>query len=107
MIYGKGYREIVDQCFAVMSNNKDIYTHADIEDYDRAEERRRVAKMCMHYHKHRPVNPLEMEKDQHKVSLTAHSSYQFSPSFSVRCDITLFLYTKTIIAFARRGFAPH
>ena len=62
----------------------------------------------MTYHKERPVNPLEwMEKDQHNVSLTAHTTYQFSPSLSVRCDITLMLYTKGIISFARRGFQPH
>ena len=30
MIYGKGYREVVDQCFDVMIRNKHIFVHADL-----------------------------------------------------------------------------
>ena len=39
MIYGRKYREIVDQSFDVMVKNKHIFKHGFIEDLNRAEER--------------------------------------------------------------------
>jgi hypothetical protein len=90
-----------------MIDNKHIYQHPDIEDYERPQERKKVAEMVLTYHKLRPENTLDIEKDQHLISVTSHATYQFEPSLSVRCDITVFLYTKTIISFARRGFPQH
>jgi hypothetical protein len=74
---------------------------------ERPEERKKIANMLLNYHKLRPENTLDIEKDQHLISVTSHATYQFEPALSVRCDITIFLYTKTIISFARRGYQPH
>lgn len=76
-IYGQKYREVVDKCFDVMLNNKHIYQHQDIEDYDRPEERKKIAKMLLTYHKLRPESTENFEKDQHLVSVTAHTTFQF------------------------------
>lgn len=59
------------------------------------------AQMVIQYHKLRPTNAIDIEKDYHALSITAHATYNFDPGFSVRTDITLFLYTKSIINFHR------
>ena len=97
----------MDDCFDVMIRNRHIFQHSDLEDFSRAEERQKVTKMILAYHKLRPVSPLIYETDPHAVSATAHASYLFSPQLSVRCDITIFLYSKTLLSFSRRGFGPH
>ena len=51
MLFEEKYRIIIDQCFDVMLKHPDIYVHADIEDFDRQQERAKVAQMIMTYHK--------------------------------------------------------
>lgn len=36
----------------------------------------------------------------HALSIIAHAIYHFDPGFSVKCDITFFLYAKTLYYFA-------
>jgi len=106
-IYGEKYRKIVDQCFDVIAENKQIFQHGDIEDYTRSQEREQGAKMAINYHKLRPVNTLNIESDPHAVSLSAHATYNFDPGFCVRTDITIFLYTKTILSCGRPESLVH
>lgn len=100
-IYSEKYRRVVDKCFDVMMENRHIFKHGDIEDFDRKTERAAGAKMVTSYHRLRPINPLEFEKDPNEFYFSAHATYCFDPGMSVRTDITLFLYTKTIINFHR------
>ena len=39
MIFGRKYREIIDQTFDVITKNNHIFKHGYIEDWNRAEER--------------------------------------------------------------------
>lgn len=57
--------------------------------------------MVTKYHKLRPINPTDFETDYAALYFTAHATYNFDPGLSVRTDITLFLYTKSIINFHR------
>jgi alkylation response protein AidB-like acyl-CoA dehydrogenase len=63
--------------------------------------------MIATYHKLRPTNPLDIQKDYHALYITAHATYNFDPGLSVRTDITLFLYTKTILNFHRPESKVH
>ena len=87
--------------------NKHIFKHGDIEDYDRPTERERSSKMVIAYHKLRPVKAIDIKKDYHSVCITTHAAYNFDPGLSVRTDITLFLYTKTILNFHRPESKVH
>ena len=100
-IYSEKYRKVVDKCFDVMMEHPDIFKHGDIEDFDRGTERAAGAKMVTTYHRLRPINTLDFEKDPNELYFSAHATYCFDPAVSVRTDITLFLYTKTIINFHR------
>lgn len=51
------------------------------------------------WHKERPVNPLDIQKDHHALNISMHATYMFEPGFSVRSDLTLALYGKTILYF--------
>jgi hypothetical protein len=59
-LYEEKYRKILDECFDVISKNKHIFHHGDIEDYDRAEERVKTAEMVLTYHKLRPAKTLNI-----------------------------------------------
>lgn len=38
-IYTEKYRKIIDQCFNIIVDNRHIFKHGDIEEYDRPTER--------------------------------------------------------------------
>ena len=83
-----------------MMNNPDVFKHSDTEDFTFEEERKAAAQMTLLFHKLRPLEDKEYMKDLHEISMTAHATYNFDPGFSVKCDITFFLYTKTLYSFA-------
>jgi hypothetical protein len=56
--------------------------------------------MVLTLHKKRPVSPSIYDSDIHALSLIAHGNYHFDPGFTVKCDITFFLYAKTLYYFA-------
>ena len=52
-------------------------------------------------HKLRPVDPkCYLQGDIHSMSVTAHAIYYFDPGFSVKCDISYFLYAKSLHFFS-------
>ena len=84
-----------------MGKNKHIFKHSNIEDVDRKELRKITAIMSLTMHKLRPVDPkCYLKNDIHQMSMTAHASYFFDSGFSVKCDITFFLYAKTLYYFS-------
>lgn len=56
--------------------------------------------MTLTMHKLRPVSPEIYPEDPHALSIVAHALYHFDPGFCVKCDISFFLYAKTIYNFA-------
>lgn len=56
--------------------------------------------MSLTMHKLRPVKPTSENPDMHAYSIIAHALYHFDPGFCVKCDITFFLYAKTVYNFA-------
>lgn len=57
--------------------------------------------MVLLLHRERPVSPaLKYDTDIHSLSVIAHATYNFDPGFSVKCDISFFLYGKTLYFFA-------
>ena len=58
--------------------------------------------MVLAYHKLRPFKGTDYLKDPHSLTLTAQGTYNFDPGFSVKCDISIFLYGKTIYNFGRK-----
>jgi hypothetical protein len=38
-------------------------------------------------------------EDPHALAITAHATYNFDPGFSVKNDISFFLYSKTLYAY--------
>ena len=103
---GEKYRVIVDKCNQVMIDNPHIFKHMDLEDFTRPQEREEVAKMVLAYHKLRPVQPLE-EKDLHAINITSHPNCTLDLGTSVRTDLTLHLYTKTIQMFSNPANPVH
>ena len=55
--------------------------------------------MIQKWHKERPVNPLDIEKDHHALNVSMMATYNFDIGFSVRSDLTIALYAKTILYF--------
>ena len=39
----------------------------------------------------------------HAATISAHALYHFDPGFSVKCDISIFLYGKTVYNFASKN----
>ena len=56
--------------------------------------------MVLTMHQLRPVRPEQYKTDIHALSIVAHAIYHFDPGLSVKCDITFFLYAKTVYFFA-------
>lgn len=83
-----------------MISNPQIFKHSNLEDFNRSEERLNAAQMVLTMHKLRPVRPEEYKTDIHSLSIVAHAIYHFDPGLSVKCDITFFLYAKTVYFFA-------
>ena len=90
-----------------MVNNPQIFKHMDLEDLNRDQEREQVAKMVLAYHKMRPVRPEDGDKDMHALNMTTHANYILDPGTSVRTDLTLHLYTKTIQMFSSPNNPVH
>ena len=42
-----------------------------------------------------------MFKDPHALSITAHALYNYDPGLSVKTDISIILYGKTLINYGR------
>lgn len=104
VIYTPKYAEVVDATFDVMAQNPHIFKHNDQEDMDRSQARKNGAIMSLAMHKLRPVKPTcYLQNDIHSMSITAHAIYAFDPGFSVKCDITFFLYAKTLYYFASQN----
>ena len=55
--------------------------------------------MLLTYHKMRPFNPNNYMSDPHSMSITAHALNNFDPGLSVKTDISIFLYAKTLINY--------
>ena len=101
VFYEEKYAKIVDQTFQVFIQNPDIFKHANLEDFSREEERKSAAIMVKAMHKLRPVDPkCYLQGDIHSMSVTAHAIYYFDPGFSVKCDISYFLYAKSLHFFS-------
>lgn len=56
--------------------------------------------MVLTMHKSKPVPQSVYDTDLHALSIIAHTTYHFDPGFCVKCDITFFLYAKTIYFYA-------
>lgn len=52
------------------------------------------------YHRLRPLEEKDYLKDIHEISIATHAAYSFDAGFSVKCDISYFLYAKSIYSFA-------
>lgn len=63
--------------------------------------------MVLTYHKLRPFTGPEYLTDPHSLTITAHVAYNFDPGFNVKCDISIFLYGKTIYNFGRKDNQLH
>ena len=101
IIYTEKYAKVLNDMFDVMGKNKNVFKHPNIEDLNRKQSRKVAALMSLEMHKKRPVDPqCYLKNDIHQMSLTAHATYFFDPGFSVKCDITFFLYAKTLYFFA-------
>ena len=104
LIYREKYAEIIDKTFDVMINNRHVFKHMNMEDMSRAEIRKNAAEMSAMMHKLRPVDPkCYLQNDIHSMTITAHAIYFFDPGFSVKCDITFFLFAKTLYYFASQN----
>lgn len=57
--------------------------------------------MMLTYHKLRPIKAVDMFKDQHAFSISAHALYNYDPGLSVKTDISILLYGKTIVNYGR------
>ena len=87
-----------------MISNRNVFKHANMEDMNKEEIRKNAAEMSKLMHKLRPVNPqCYLDNDIHSMSVTAHAIYFFDPGFSVKCDITFFLFAKTLYYFASQN----
>jgi hypothetical protein len=53
------------------------------------------------YHELRPVKPIDIKKDPHGLSITAHALYNYDPGLSVKTDISIILYGKTLMNYGR------
>jgi hypothetical protein len=58
--------------------------------------------MLLTYHKLRPYPAANYFNDPHALSCTAHATYNFDPGFSVKNDISTFLYGKTVYNFGKK-----
>ena len=104
MVYGQKYADIRERTFSVMKENPNIFKHPNMEDFNRKEARKCCAEMSLAMHKLRPISSeCYLQNDIHQMSLTAHSIYFFDPGFSVKCDISYFLYAKTLYYFASQN----
>ncbi len=63
--------------------------------------------MLVTYHKLRPVHTKNYTTDPHAISITAHSIYNFDPGLSVKTDISIFLYAKTILNYGNKNSKLH
>jgi len=63
--------------------------------------------MTLTYHKLRPFQAARYLEDPHSLSITSHFLYNFDPGLSVKCDISIFLYGKTIYNFGRKDSQLH
>ena len=63
--------------------------------------------MVLTYHKLRPFQATNYLSDPHSLTITAHATYSFDPGFSVKNDISIFLYGKTIYNFGRKDSELH
>lgn len=63
--------------------------------------------MVLTYHKLRPFQATDYLADPHSLTITAHATYNFDPGFSVKNDISIFLYGKTIYNFGRKDSELH
>jgi len=86
-----------------MISNPHIFKHSNLEDYNRKQEREAAAKMVLTMHKLRPYQMGKFEEDPHAIAMIAHAIYHFDPGFSVKCDISFFLYAKTLYNFASQN----
>lgn len=59
--------------------------------------------MVLTLHRLRPYPIAKFEEDMHAVTITAHTTYHFDPGFSVKCDVSFFLYGKTVYNFASQN----
>ena len=55
--------------------------------------------MTLAYHRLRPIDRDYM-KDIHEISIATNVIYNFDPGFSVKCDISFFLYAKSLYSFS-------
>lgn len=99
-LYSEKYSKIIDAVFDVMIENPQIFKHSNLEDFNRRQERLNAVEMAFTMHKLRPVQPSADNPDVHAISIIAHALYHFDPGFCVKCDITYFLYAKTLYNFA-------
>lgn len=83
-----------------MVNNKHIFKHENLEDFNREEEREAAIKMVLALHKMMPVRPSIYSEDIHQCSMVAHAVYYFDSGLSVKSYISFFLYAKTLYFFA-------
>lgn len=104
LLYSEKYAKILENTFDVMVENINVFKHQNLEDSDLSETRKNAAAMSALMHKIRPVDPkCYLENDIHSMSITAHAIYYFDPGFSVKCDITFFLFAKTVYYFASQN----
>lgn len=83
-----------------MIKNPNIFKHADSEDFQFKEERKSAALVAVMNPKLRPLKQKNYVKDIHEISITTHALYNFDPGLSVKCDISFFLYAKSLYSFA-------
>jgi len=57
--------------------------------------------MMLAFHKLRPVKAIDMMKNPHGLSITVHGLYNYDPGLSVKTDISIILYGKTLINYGR------
>lgn len=51
-------------------------------------------------HKLRPFSSENYINDPHAMSIISHAIYHYDPGFCVKCDISFWLYGKTVYNFA-------
>ena len=82
--------------YKFMEENRNIFTHHDLEEHDRKKMREEGAKMMLSWLKFLKI---DMENDQEQLIYTGYAGLAFEMGMTIKSFPHYFLYAKTIMLF--------